>query len=184
MSNLNNPYDNSEQLAINDSKDRFQASETGNYSEIEQMKTYFEYLLKRSEVEKSDSKIKVGDTEIAINKLIPAKSQFEEERLRVLALCNRLGVEDPLVQSWMRDFGTNSVFELASAYANFSLGKTRGEKLYQVLHGKTASDAEDIADQSIYKSLLDDDDKKSSSAKKAIREGKISAGIGGKTRSV
>ena len=173
---INNPYDNSEAVAINTKKDLFAVASTGTAQELDEHIKYYKYLKMRAELESDDGKnIKVNGKDVSIQDLIPQTSEFEGERLRVLVLLNKLGADDPLVLSLQRDFGTNSLFELASEYANYSLGRSRGERLYAILNGKKDS-------VSLYDGLTADDTGKRADAKKALYDGSFTAGV--KSRAV
>jgi hypothetical protein len=138
MATLNNPHDNSEHLAVTNKKDLYSVASTGTDGELEDHIRYYKYLQMRSKLSggKDEQHIKIDGKDVAIADLLPADSEFEVERIRVLVLLNKLGPDDALVHQLQRDFGTNSIFELASEYANYSLGRSRGEKLYAILHGK------------------------------------------------
>lgn len=160
-----NTYDNSENVAINAPKDQYAIASSGTEAELDSQIKYFKYLKLRSEIETDGTKkIKVGEDDVSISELMPAQSEYDVERLRVLRLLNRLGVDDPLVLQIQRDIGTDSLWECASAYANYSLARSRGERLFAVLNGKTDSG-------SIYLDLIDKNSTKVTAAKKAIFTG-------------
>ncbi len=87
----------------------------------------------------------------------------------MLILLNKLVPDDAIVSQLQRDFGTNSLFELASEYANYSLGRSRGERLYAILHGTDGKD-------SLYANLTDEDPAKNSAAKKVLKDGSFTQG--------
>ena len=174
MSTLVNPHDNSENVAITNKKDLYSITRTGTDAELEDHIRYFKYLQLRSDLESakddgSKKKINIGGDLIPISDLLPPNSEHDNERLRVLVLLNKLGPDDALVRQLQTDFGTNSIFELASEYANYSLGRTRGEQLYAILHGKNGGDT-------IYSELTGGDADKKASAKKALASGSFTAG--------
>ena len=115
----------------------------------------------------SKKKINIGGSLVNISDLLPPNSEHDNERLRVLVLLNKLGPDDALVRQLQTDFGTNSIFELASEYANYSLGRTRGEQLYAILHGKNGGD-------NLYDGLIDG--AKRAATKKVLAEGTFTAG--------
>jgi hypothetical protein len=171
MSTLVNPHDNSENVAITNKKDLYSVTRTGTDAELEDHIRYFKYLQLRSELEsgeeKDRKKINIGGSLVNISDLLPPNSEHDNERLRVLVLLNKLGPDDALVRQLQTDFGTNSIFELASEYANYSLGRTRGEQLYAILHGKNGGD-------SIYDGLVDSG--KRTDTKKALADGSFTQG--------
>jgi hypothetical protein len=169
MSTLVNPHDNSENVAITNKKDLYSVTRTGTDSELEDHIRYFKYLKLRAEIEKGAENLKIDGADVPIADLLPPNSEHDNERLRVLVLLNKLGPDDALVRQLQTDFGTNSIFELASEYANYSLGRTRGEQLYAILHGKNGGD-------SIYSGLVDKDTGKRASAKKALADGSFTQG--------
>jgi hypothetical protein len=170
QSQLNNKYDNSDQLNVVEKADKFLGTATGHFDEVIETTKYINYLKAIAEIETGeDKKIKVGGKEMSIKTLLPARSQFEEERLKIIGLVNSLGVDDPLVKGMMRDFGTESVFELSSAYANYSLGRDRADKIYGILNAKTKDD------KLIYDGLLDESTREDT--KKAFQKGDFTYGF-------
>ena len=170
MATLNNPHDNSEHLALTNKKDLYSVAATGTDAELEDHIRYYKYLQLRSKLSgAAEGKININGKPIDIADLLPPDSEFETERIRVLVLLNKLGPDDTLVNQLQRDFGTNSIFELASEYANYSLGRTRGEKLYAILHGKGT----DQLTSSLYDCLIGADKDK---AHADLRAGKFSHG--------
>jgi hypothetical protein len=173
MATLNNPHDNSENLVLQNKKDLYSISSTGTDGELEDHIRYYKYLKMRSEIEGGDgTKLKINGGDVEIKDLLPPNSEFEDERLRVLVLLNKLGPDDAIVSQLQRDFGTNSLFELASEYANYSLGRSRGERLYAILHGKGTKEAND---ESLYESLKAGGEKRAK-AKSDLSAGEFRAG--------
>ena len=171
MATLNNPHDNSEHLALTNKKDLYSVAATGTDAELEDHIRYYKYLQMRAKLSGKDEKhLKIDGKDIPIADLLPADSEFETERIRVLILLNKLGPDDTLVNQLQRDFGTNSIFELASEYANYSLGRTRGEKLYAILHGKG-----DTAG-SLYDGLVSSTASDKTKARDDLRTGKFTHG--------
>jgi hypothetical protein len=170
MSTLVNPHDNSENVAITNKKDLYSVTRTGTDAELEDHIRYFKYLQLRSEIEKGTGNLKIDGADVPISDLLPPNSEHDNERLRVLVLLNKLGPDDALVRQLQTDFGTNSIFELASEYANYSLGRTRGEQLYAILHGKVEAGKKDT----IYDGLVDKD--KRADTKKVLSSGTFAAG--------
>ena len=171
MATLNNPHDNSEHLALTNKKDLYSVAATGTDAELEDHIRYYKYLQLRSKLSgAAEGKININGKPIDIADLLPPDSEFETERIRVLILLHKLGPDDTLVNQLQRDFGTNSIFELASEYANYSLGRTRGEKLYAILHGKG-----DTAG-SLYDGLVSSTPADNTKARDDLRGGKFSHG--------
>jgi hypothetical protein len=163
---LINPHDNSENVAITNKKDLYSVTRTGTDAELEDHIRYFKYLQMRAEIEGGAKNLKIDGKDVPIADLLPPNSEHDNERLRVLILLNKLGPDDALVRQLQTDFGTNSIFELASEYANYSLGRTRGEQLYAILHGK-----EKEGGDTIYSGLTDGNADKRANAKKLLASG-------------
>ena len=161
---LNNTYDNSEQVALHTKKDFFQAAQTGTADELDDSIKYFKYLKMRAEIENDDTNtIQVDGKPVKISQLVAPKSEFEDLRLKLIVLFNKLGPDDSLILELQRDFGVQSSFELASVYANYILSKTKHELLYNIVNGKVGAD-------NVYDSLTSGNDGKRTAAKDAIRK--------------
>ncbi len=61
---INNPYDNSEAVAINTKKDLFAVASTGTAQELDEHIKYYKYLKMREEIEGDGNKIKVNGKDI------------------------------------------------------------------------------------------------------------------------
>jgi len=170
MSDFTNHYDNSEHVPTDTRKDVFLLSSTGTADEINAMKDYYQYLELRANIENTDKKIKVGKEQVKLSDLMPAQSEFEQLRLKVIHLLNKLGPDDSLYQQLASDFGTTSPFELASKYANYVLVRSRADRLFGVLTGK-------IGEASVYDSLIDDDDSTKVKAKEALSKGTFTPSV-------
>ena len=165
-----NPLDNSESIAVNDKKDVYLASNTGTSGELTDAITYMKYLEMKAKLQSADGKsIKVGDQTVPIADLLPPTTEFDEERMRVLRLLVKLGPDDNIYKSLCVDFGCNSLFELSTEIANYSLARTRGEKIYGLLHGKTGSGKDDT----VYHKLLAGD----AAGRTALQNGTFTAGV-------
>ena len=146
MSDFKNKADNSDVLPVESDADRFLATQTGKMSEIQKLKEYYEYLKLRAELQGDigNTPIQVDGINIPIKSLIAKSSEFEDTRLKIIALVNSLGVDHPQIRQLMDSFETDSVFTMASEYANYLLAETRKQKLYSLVNGKYGQDNKSI----------------------------------------
>ena len=164
-----NPLDNSESVAVNEKKDVFLGSNTGTVGELNDAITYMKWLKDRAVIQSADGKsIHVGDQTVPIADLLPPTTEFDEERMRVIRLLTKLGPDDAIYQGLAKDFGESSLFNLASEIANYSIARTRGEKIYGLLHGKDGT-------TTIYNGLIGDAAAKTK-AKTALSAGTFTQG--------
>ena len=112
------------------------------------------YLQLRSELTEKDTaqeadkkKVKVGGTVVNVEDLLPNDSEFEEERVKCLRMLKKMGADSPFYQNLAKDFGTNSLFELASAMAEYNMQRARGDMIYSLRAGKTADNTKSIYDE-------------------------------------
>ena len=172
MATLNNEHDVSEALEINTQKDLYLASRTGTAEELENSIRYMKYLQLRSELtekgndDAAKKKVKVGGTIVNVEDLLPNDSEFEEERVKCLRMLKKMGADSPFYQNLAKDFGTNSLFELASAMAEYNMQRARGDMIYSLRAGKTNS-------KSIYDEIVGKDATVRKSALEAVRAGQF-----------
>ena len=161
-----NPLDNSESVAVNEKKDVFLGSNTGTVGELNDAITYMKWLKDRAVIQSADGKsIHVGDQAVPIVDLLPPTTEFDEERMRVIRLLTKLGPDDAIYQGLAKDFGESSLFNLASEIANYSIARTRGEKIYGLLHGKETDG------KTIYSGLIGADAAAKTKAKASLSTG-------------
>ena len=176
-----NSMDNSESVSVHEKKDVFIASNTGTAGELTDAITYMKYLKEKADVQASDKTIQVGAQKVLIKDLLPPTTEFDEERLRVMQLLVKLTPDDPIYQGLAKDFGTNSLFELASEIANYSIARTRGEKIYALLHGRSTD--KDNKNKSIYDQLIGQDADRAH-AKKSLNDASFTMGYKQKFRNI
>ena len=183
MATLNNEHDVSEALEINTQKDLYLASRTGTAEELENSIRYMKYLQLRSELtekgndDAAKKKVKVGDTIVNVEDLLPNDSEFEEERVKCLRMLKKMGADSPFYQNLAKDFGTNSLFELASAMAEYNMQRARGDMIYSLRAGKNT-----VSGNSIYDEIVGKDGKGATveerkKALEAVRSGKFDLSV-------
>ena len=173
MASLNNEHDVSEQLEINNTKDLYLASRTGTADELENSIRYMKYLELRSKLTEKDAtadgdkkKVKVGGTVVNVEDLLPNDSEFEEERVKCLRMLKKMGADSPFYQNLAKDFGTNSLFELASAMAEYNMQRARGDMIYSLRAGKANT-------KSIYDEIVGGNAANRKTALESVRSGQF-----------